>query len=128
VKLSNNDQRVLREIERACQEYDGFMPHGSADWTAIRRLLKAGLIEDSGWSECFGDCDRADRSEPHEGPGFRLRRRRYVWLRRHPHKIRLTVASCLWLRPRAAPFGYVGGKADAASIAQRVFGDAPQET
>jgi hypothetical protein len=47
--LSANDVRVLDAVERAQSEFDGFAPHGAADWTALRRLLAAGLVE------CVGD-------------------------------------------------------------------------
>lgn len=56
VKLTDNDRRVLRSIKRACEQYDGYVPHGAADWTAIRRLSVAGLVECAGYGVCC-DCD-----------------------------------------------------------------------
>jgi hypothetical protein len=65
--ITANDRRVLDNIERACREYDGYIPHGSSDWTAIKRLEKELLVECS--SE-WGDCQTC--REPHEAPMFRL--------------------------------------------------------
>lgn len=70
--LTNNDRRVLREIEAAQGVADGYAAHGAAAWTAIRRLLSAGLIVYAGDGEC-GECDWcAGRPDPHEGPIYRL--------------------------------------------------------
>ena len=44
-RLTKNDQRVLDSVKFACGEWDGFAPHGSADWAGVRRLLEADLIE-----------------------------------------------------------------------------------
>ena len=65
--LSDNDRRVLVAIERACREWDGYIPHGAADWTAIRRLLAERLVEPT---NDFGDCQTCP--EPHEGEIFVL--------------------------------------------------------
>lgn len=64
-KLTDNDLRVLRAVERACGEYDGFAPHGAADWTAIRRLLTRELITGGSGHATCQDC-----TEPHEGPYY----------------------------------------------------------
>lgn len=64
--MTKNDQRVLREIRQAVQDWDGYGPHGAADWTAVRRLLAAGLIRSEGVAECQS-CP-----EPHEGEYFVL--------------------------------------------------------
>jgi hypothetical protein len=66
VKLSPNDRRVLDAIKRACDEWDGFAPHGSGDWIAIRRLCVAGLIVELDGGVCQS-C-----SEPHDTPLFAL--------------------------------------------------------
>jgi hypothetical protein len=50
--LTTNDRRVLAAIERSCVEYDGFGPHGSADWTAIRRLAARWLVDTIGHGAC----------------------------------------------------------------------------
>ena len=52
VKLSSNDRRVLAEIEATCGEYDGYVAHGAANWTAVRRLQKLGLVSYDEMGEC----------------------------------------------------------------------------
>lgn len=66
--MTENDKRVLRNIEIAQREWDGYAPHGSSDWLAVRRLRAAGWVDEVGWGTC-ADCDC---SEPHEGPIFAL--------------------------------------------------------
>lgn len=63
MKLTANDERVLAALDDACTRFDGFMPHGAADWTAIKRLERAGLIRHIGFARCQ-DC------EEHEGDAF----------------------------------------------------------
>lgn len=66
-KLTTNDARVLRAVWTANDSLGGLMPHGPADWTAIRRLVKAQLVEvDNEWA----DCQTCPKS--HEGPAYRL--------------------------------------------------------
>lgn len=70
--LTRNDRRVLAAIKRAQAEYDGFAPHGPADWIGVRRLLAAGLVKANGFGVCC-DCDtEAHILEPTEGPIFVL--------------------------------------------------------
>jgi hypothetical protein len=64
-KLTKNDQRVLDAVAQASGRWDGFMPHGSADHLAIRRLLKFNLV--SYYDE--GMCETCSSS--HEGPIFK---------------------------------------------------------
>jgi hypothetical protein len=61
VTLTANDVRVLDATERAQGEYDGWVPHGAADWTAIRRLLRAGLVT------CLGNGVCQDCPDAHDG-------------------------------------------------------------
>lgn len=51
-QMTTNDMRVLRNISAACDEYDGYCPHGQADWTAIKRLCRRGFAESAGLGEC----------------------------------------------------------------------------
>ena len=51
--LTENDRRVLEATEYARQHWDGFAPHGSRDWVAIKRLEAEGLIE---LEADFGTC------------------------------------------------------------------------
>ena len=52
MRLTENDKRVL------------------ADWTAVRRLVKSGLLRSAGFGVCC-DCDTAKhRREPTEGEMF----------------------------------------------------------
>lgn len=67
VKLTANDKRVLLAAEKACETWDGFMPHGIADWTAIRRLQEHVFVEQS---EEYHDCQTCPVS--HEGSAYRL--------------------------------------------------------
>jgi len=70
--LSANSQRVLDAIRNASPEWDGWAPHGAADWTGVVRLLAANLIMNVGMGVCY-DCDtEAHRREPTEVPLFRL--------------------------------------------------------
>lgn len=59
-QFTTNDRRVLEAIEFACRDYDGFAPHGAQDWTAIRRLVRAGL---AAFAE-IGECQLC--KEPHD--------------------------------------------------------------
>lgn len=43
--MSSNDWRVLNACRKADEHFDGFAPHGSRDWTAIRRLEREKLVE-----------------------------------------------------------------------------------
>lgn len=65
--LTKNDWRVLRNIQRACGEWDGYTPHGSRDWIGIRRLEAEVLVERSNE---YAECQSC--REPHEGWAFRL--------------------------------------------------------
>jgi len=67
VKLTENDLRVLNAIDRACGEWDGYIPHGAADWTAIRRLEAEVLVE---CMNEYGTCQTC--REPHEAMMFKL--------------------------------------------------------
>lgn len=70
--LSENDLRVLSSAERSCSAYDGFAPHGAADWLGVRRLVVAGLLEPTEPGICE-DCDSAlHNAEPTEVALFRL--------------------------------------------------------
>lgn len=64
--LSDNDRRVLENVRGVPDRWDGYIPHGAANWTAIRRLERAGLIECVG----IGGCETCEGNEPHEGPIF----------------------------------------------------------
>lgn len=60
--MTKNDMRVMSAVEESIERgWDGFAPHGSADYTAIRRLMKRGEIVFVGTGEC-GECD----SESHK--------------------------------------------------------------
>lgn len=63
--LTKNDRRVLADIVSVCERIDGYMPHGSSDHVAIRRLEDAGLVVCEGIAECE-ECDA------HEGGYFIL--------------------------------------------------------
>jgi hypothetical protein len=54
MNVTPNDRRVLEAIEMVCGEWYGFAPHGTSDWTAIRRLERAGLVVGEGFGECQG--------------------------------------------------------------------------
>lgn len=56
IKLTANDKRVLRAIAEAEQHYDGFAPHGAANWVAIKRLVKWNLV----FYADFGTCETCD--------------------------------------------------------------------
>lgn len=64
MKVTTNDKRVLEAIDDSCKRHDGYMPHGSAAWTAVGRLQKAGLIQSIGFARCR-DC-----AGTHEGDAF----------------------------------------------------------
>lgn len=52
--FSANDRRVLRAVVHSSKgKFEGYAPHGSRDWAAIRRLVAWGLVEDvgAGWCE-----------------------------------------------------------------------------
>ena len=74
MKLSANDMRVLHAMRNVLHpshggngDFDGFMPHGSRDWIAIRRLLREGYVEQSNE---YGTCQTC--SDPHEDAMFTL--------------------------------------------------------
>lgn len=71
MKLSDNDARVMRAAVRVQESgYDGFSPHGAADWVAVRRLVAAGLLRFGGFGVCE-DCDSpAHRRDPTESQMF----------------------------------------------------------
>lgn len=56
MRLTENDRRVLDDMCRVCEEYDGYIPHGSASWAATRRLVACGLAEYAGDGVCC-ECD-----------------------------------------------------------------------
>lgn len=60
--LSKNDQRVLDAVREACERpgWDGFIPHLSRDWTGIRRLENAGLVEFLDFGRCEFCSDHQD--------------------------------------------------------------------
>lgn len=64
--LTSNDRRVLEGIEWASREWDGFTPHGIANWTAIRRMKARGLVE----FKDYGICQSCP--EPHDALIFTL--------------------------------------------------------
>ena len=68
--LSGNDLRVLRAVEYACGEWDGFIPHGASDWMAIRRLEQESLVEQC---DDYGSCQTCGRE--HESAMYRLTKR-----------------------------------------------------
>ena len=71
--LDDDDESAKSIVEailqspKATEVYDGYMPHGSRDWTAIRRLQREALVEAS---NDFADCMTCPTM--HEGPAFRL--------------------------------------------------------
>ena len=72
MSLTTNDMRVLESIRMMPSDWDGWAPHGSADWTAVRRLVAAGRIVGFGTGVCC-DCDtERHRYEPTEIPMYRL--------------------------------------------------------
>lgn len=72
MSLTTNDVRVLESIRMMPSDWDGWAPHGSADWTAVRRLVAAGRIVGVGTGVCY-DCDtERHRYEPTEIPMYRL--------------------------------------------------------
>ena len=68
MKLSTNDRRVLLCARKVSDEFDGLAPHGSADWTAIRRLEKLEFVVFVGTGACADGCDIED----HEGPIYAI--------------------------------------------------------
>lgn len=70
MRPTKNDLRVMRIAIKLVDDngFDGFGPHGAADWTAIRRLEKAGFVKFEGHGVCE-DCDNPKhRNEQTEGP------------------------------------------------------------
>ena len=65
-KNSDNDIRTAREIVRACRHFDGFMPHGAANWKGLRRLIRKGLAV----FVADGTCQTC--KDPHDGPLYKL--------------------------------------------------------
>ena len=63
---SGNDMRVMRAAVDALKYFDGLMPHGSADWIALRRLVARGH------AECIGDGVCETCPDAHDGQLFRL--------------------------------------------------------
>lgn len=57
--LTANDGSTLWAVHCALVEYDGFIPHGSAQWCAIRRLERMGYVRRDGYGVC---CDCPDES------------------------------------------------------------------
>ena len=71
--VTKNDLRVIESIRSAVGQWDGFAPHGSRDWTAVRRLVRTGLVQSIGYGECQS-C-----SEPHDCKLFVLTAREVPW-------------------------------------------------
>jgi hypothetical protein len=72
MKLTTNDMRVLRAMQKALHpslggngDFDGFIPHGSRDWIAVRRLLRNDLIKQLNE---YAECQTCP--EPHEEAAF----------------------------------------------------------
>ena len=65
--MTSNDLRVLRAVEDACKKFDGFIPHGAADWTGVKRLEKEVMVE---CCNEYGACQTC--SAQHEAPMFTL--------------------------------------------------------
>ncbi len=59
MNLSDNDMRVLKAIEHACKDWDGFAPHGNPDWVAIKRLEREAFVERSNE---YGECKTCPES------------------------------------------------------------------
>lgn len=57
---------TLRRVRDACARWDGFVPHGSAEWRTVRILYGAGLVDrlDDGVCETC--------PQPHDAPLFTL--------------------------------------------------------
>jgi len=56
--LSAKDRQVLTSVGSANRNgWDGYVPHGSGDWSAIRRLCAAGLVREL---EELGVCCECD--------------------------------------------------------------------
>ena len=74
MKLTDNDMRVLQVMRNVLHpsrggngDFDGFMPHGSRDWLAIRRLLRDDYVEQLNEYATCQTCE-----EPHEDAAFTL--------------------------------------------------------
>ena len=74
MKRTANDMRVLLVIQNVLRpslggngDFDGFIPHGSGDWLAVRRLSREGLVEQL---DEYAECQTC--SEPHDGAAFFL--------------------------------------------------------
>ena len=66
VDLTPAGRTLLEAIRYACDEWDGFVPHGPGEQSALRRLLRHGLVVQDGSGVCM-TC-----SEQHEGPIYVL--------------------------------------------------------
>lgn len=62
--LSANDRRVLANVGNANRNgWDGYVPHGSGDWSAIRRLCAAGLVAELDELGVCCECDSVAHNE-----------------------------------------------------------------
>jgi hypothetical protein len=72
VAFSKNDLRVIEGVRTASMEWDGYCPHGQRDWTAIRRLEKAGVVESIGCGVCQSCDTQSHRDSPTDVEIFRF--------------------------------------------------------
>lgn len=68
MKLSRNDLAFLRSVATVGSDYDGCIVYGAAQWTAARRLVRAGLVRWNGSGVCgWDDCPRRADEHTHRG-------------------------------------------------------------
>ena len=57
--LTEPQRRMLANIARVVDEYDGIAPQGAGQFRTIRALEQAGLVKWVGPGECGDGCERA---------------------------------------------------------------------
>lgn len=69
--LTTPQRAMLKHVGRCMDDYDGYAPHGAAEWRTIRVLEKNGLVEFLAMGECGDGCERAGDC-PHPVSIYRL--------------------------------------------------------
>jgi len=59
-RMATEPQRkMLDDIRRACESWDGFAPHSAGEWQTLKALMRLGLAKFVAFGQCADGCERA---------------------------------------------------------------------